>query len=513
MTRRVLAVAVLAASLLVAVLGSGVAHASGASPIIRSKLLGHSVDGRPIIAYELGDPYSRKKALILGEMHGDEPAGVTLVRSILHEKYAVTGMDLWVIPTMNPDGYALHTRQNARGVDLNRNWPDSWRHLTGQYYSGPHALSEPETRAMYAFLNWLRPHYLVSLHQPLQGVDTTDGGATHPAFRHRLADNLGLPEKAFRCWSVCHGSMTGWFTRHLPGAAITVEFGWTPSDRYLTGRARIGIISAMGGGFAELATRNPIGEIGHAGAHGSTVHIAGWTLDPDMKGTALPVTLFDGPRQVQRHRTAVLRPLIDKRYATTGRHGYDRTFAATNGTHHYCVVYRNIGAGDADTRICRTVVVNGSPSGDLESASSTAGATAEVTGWAFDPDRPNSAITVRVAEGAKTIGEYATDVSRPDINSAQGITGNHGFDINLTNVAAGDHTYCVTALNVGSALAPNTAIGCRTVAVSAAQSTSNRTSASHPRQGHGGSQPAARAPRDIRGRDVSNFDPFPAGAA
>jgi hypothetical protein len=471
---RLLAVAVLGASLLAAVPGVGSAAARGSTPVIRSKLLGHSVTGRPIVAYQLGNPYSRKKAVILGEMHGDEPAGVTLVRSILHQKRAVSGLDLWVVPTMNPDGYARHTRQNAHGGDLNRTGPHRWRHLTGEYYSGPHALSEPETRAMYAFLKWLRPQYLISLHQPLHGVDTTDGGATHPAFRHRLAHNLGLPEKAFRCWSVCHGSMTGWFARHQPGVAITIEFGWTPATRYLTGRARLGMITAMGGGFAGLASRNPIGKFGHARAHGSTVHLDGWTVDPDLKATPLTVALFDGNRQLRVHRTAVLRPDINDRFNTTGRHGYRWAFAATNGTHHYCVVYRNVGAGSGDTKICRTVTVHGSPAGELENASSTEPGTAELTGWTFDPDRPKQSITVRVTEGGKTIGEYPADVSRPDIDTAYHVTGDHGFAINLTKVAAGNHTFCVTALNVGPALAPDTALGCRSVAASEAFSRAPR---------------------------------------
>jgi hypothetical protein len=40
-------------------------------------------------------------------------------------------------------GDAHHTRHNAEGVDLNRNWPYNWRHLTGTFDSGPHPLSEP----------------------------------------------------------------------------------------------------------------------------------------------------------------------------------------------------------------------------------------------------------------------------------------------------------------------------------------------------------------------------------
>jgi hypothetical protein len=52
------------------------------------------------------------------------------------------------------------------------------------------------------------------------------------------------------------------------------------------------------------------------------------------------------------------------------------------------------------------------------------------------------------------------------------VTGDHGFAINLTKVAAGNHTFCVTALNVGPALAPDTALGCAPVTVASAATSS-----------------------------------------
>ena len=54
------------------------------------------------------------------------------------------GIDLWIVENMNPDGYAAHTRQNADGVDLNRNFPWHWRPLGprgSQQYAGPRPLS------------------------------------------------------------------------------------------------------------------------------------------------------------------------------------------------------------------------------------------------------------------------------------------------------------------------------------------------------------------------------------
>lgn len=39
------------------------------------------------------------------------------------------GIDLWVLDDLNPDGAAADTRQNAHGVDLNRNFPYGWRSI------------------------------------------------------------------------------------------------------------------------------------------------------------------------------------------------------------------------------------------------------------------------------------------------------------------------------------------------------------------------------------------------
>src|SRR5205085_2090176 len=87
---------------------------------------GHSAGGRPIAVYERGNAASPNRVLVVGCIHGTECAGIPVVRRLLAAP-SPDGADLWLVPNLNPDGFARGTRQNARGVDLNRNFPSEWR--------------------------------------------------------------------------------------------------------------------------------------------------------------------------------------------------------------------------------------------------------------------------------------------------------------------------------------------------------------------------------------------------
>jgi protein MpaA len=196
--------------------------------VIGRAVIGHSVLGRPIRAWRLGQP-GKPRVLLISTMHGDEGRPREIL-GMLRDGRSIRGIDLWVVPVYNPDGLARGTRKNAHGVDLNRNFPYRWADLDGAHESGPRAGSEPETRAMTGFLRKIRPQRIISFHQPLHGVDTDTKSR---AFSRRVADRLDLPRKSFTCGGVCHGTMTGWFNSHFPGAAVTVEYGARPSRRQM----------------------------------------------------------------------------------------------------------------------------------------------------------------------------------------------------------------------------------------------------------------------------------------
>ncbi len=213
--------------------------------VIETRTIGHTVRGRAIRAYHVGNPKSSNKVLLMSTMHGDERDTRWIVRSIRDGK-PVRGIDLWLLPTLNVDGLARSSRKNARGVDLNRNYPYHWANLNGRYESGRHAASEPETKALMRFVRQIRPKRIVSLHQPLHGVDVSTPRSR--TFAKKLAAGLNLPRANLTCGGVCHGTFTQWFMHKYPGArAVTVEYGAHPTRHRMRVAAPQRMIHVLGG--------------------------------------------------------------------------------------------------------------------------------------------------------------------------------------------------------------------------------------------------------------------------
>jgi murein peptide amidase A len=198
---------------------------------------GTSVEGRPLVAVHRWSAGATRTTLVLGSMHGDERAGTRVVGR-LRQLPVPAGVDLWLVPTMNPDGAAAGVRTNAHTVDLNRNFPRYWRSAGAgtATWSGPSAASEPETRAVRTLLRSVDARTVLSFHQPLQGVDAYRAKSM-PLVR-RLAGELDLPVRSFDCSGGCHGTLTDWANHRLDGRAVTVELGASP------GAARLDAVAA-----------------------------------------------------------------------------------------------------------------------------------------------------------------------------------------------------------------------------------------------------------------------------
>lgn len=84
-----------------------------------SELLVH-VEGGSLIAWER--PADGPRIYLSSGMHGDEPAGPHALLEFLRAGYFKRPVHWLICPALNPSGLAKGTRENADGVDLNRDY-------------------------------------------------------------------------------------------------------------------------------------------------------------------------------------------------------------------------------------------------------------------------------------------------------------------------------------------------------------------------------------------------------
>ncbi len=186
---------------------------------------GRSVLDRPLEVIRRGD-VDGARVLVVGCIHGDEDAGTAITR-VLESIEVPAGVELWIVPTMNPDGTALDQRHNANGVDLNRNFGVNWAPLgePGNWqYGGPDAASEPETQAMSRLGELVEPDLVLWYHQDLYRITPSSGLGGQ--LRARYAELTGLP-----LLQVTGGTYTGTASQWsrtvttASGTGFTIELG------------------------------------------------------------------------------------------------------------------------------------------------------------------------------------------------------------------------------------------------------------------------------------------------
>jgi protein MpaA len=106
--------------------------------------------------------------LVFGGFHGDEPKSVDLARRFavaLGE--AAAPPPVIVVPLVNPDGFEIRKRRNARKVDINRNFPTrNWErgNPRSRMFGGESATSEPETRCVIELIKKCKPRAIITIH-------------------------------------------------------------------------------------------------------------------------------------------------------------------------------------------------------------------------------------------------------------------------------------------------------------------------------------------------------------
>ena len=205
-----------------------VAPVEGRTAFERRVSIGRSVEGRVIRARNVGARAASTKVLVVGCIHGNECAGRAVLRA-LREARTPPGYELWLVGALNPDGARAGTRQNARGVDLNRNFGRGWRPI-GQpwdpYHSGTRPWSEPETRAARRFVRRMRPDITIWYHQALALVTRMK---RHVRVQRRYARLVNLPLTRL---DPLPGTAPRWQNRRFPmHTAFVVELRAGALDR------------------------------------------------------------------------------------------------------------------------------------------------------------------------------------------------------------------------------------------------------------------------------------------
>ncbi len=133
-----------------------------------SSVFGRSVEGRPLHGFSFGPHDASRVTVVLGGIHAMEWIGVHAACALAERLAEKPPPDrrVWIAPLVNPDGarqVAVDLREgrrrfrraNARGVDLNRNWPTHWtaarfgtRLVPFLGHSGSGPASEPEVRSV-----------------------------------------------------------------------------------------------------------------------------------------------------------------------------------------------------------------------------------------------------------------------------------------------------------------------------------------------------------------------------
>jgi protein MpaA len=215
----------------------------GEVPLNTDIEFGRSVQGVPLTFYRRQSGSDGARVLVIGCIHGDEFVGNRVV-DILRDTPLEGNIDLWMVRSMNPDGQQLRTRQNANGVDLNRNFPGNWQKIgkPGSWqYSGSDSASEPEVQGVVKLGELVKPQFVIWYHQDYFRIGP---GTGHDGdVRAKYASLVGLPLLELDCLcgytgdkplleAVFGGTGANWAKSFQgpKGVSMTVEFGPTLSE-------------------------------------------------------------------------------------------------------------------------------------------------------------------------------------------------------------------------------------------------------------------------------------------
>lgn len=197
-------------------------------PLMKRKNLtvkkeGYSIEGRDIYLLKFGS--GKTKILLWSQMHGDEPTATLaffdlfnfLLKSDEYDslrKEIFSKLTLYFVPMLNPDGAERITRENAAGIDLNRD---------------ALALQSPESKTLINLVDEINPDFSFNMHDQdfrWAAGDTNKMAALAllaPVFDSKKTINKSR-EKAIKLVAAIHNE----FSKYLPGYIARYGDGYEP---------------------------------------------------------------------------------------------------------------------------------------------------------------------------------------------------------------------------------------------------------------------------------------------
>ncbi|TDT82508.1 GH25 family lysozyme M1 (1,4-beta-N-acetylmuramidase) [Arthrobacter sp. AG258] len=218
-----------------------------------------------------------------------------------------------------------------------------------------------------------------------------------------------------------------------------------------------------------------------------TLQLKGWAVDQANPGNSTYadtyVTAPDGTTTGYRMTANTPRPDVDAATGLGSNHGFDYQIpVSTPGAYKACTYA--IGTNANIPLGCQTLNVgaNPSPIGSYDALSLTLApnsATLQVRGWTLDPTQPGTSNPVSVYIASKdgvaitnpTPTSLTANLQRPDVNSALGTIGDHGFQATLPISSTGNYSVCTRATGVAPVSNGPTLLGCKSISVTTTPAT------------------------------------------
>ena len=201
-------------------------------------ILGYTELNRPIYYFEV-DKTCRPLIFIQGAMHAREfITADLLIKEISYLEKELTFGRVVIAPLINPDGVKIvktlpEYKANAKGVDLNVNFPAKWGTGESNKFSrgysdfiGTYPSCAKEVQALISFTRYLMPDATISFHSKGREIyyDFNDENLRqkHRPFAEELSKLTGYK---LRCNLKSAGGYKDWVLQEFGVPSFTVEVG------------------------------------------------------------------------------------------------------------------------------------------------------------------------------------------------------------------------------------------------------------------------------------------------